>query len=105
MGMCGWAYVAGGGVEKDVAHGFMLLGQAAAEGSEVACKVLGDEFAYGRNTKRDPAEAAKWLRKVVWGHCLHRNNSTSVEESSAGAASWLRQYDLALELGIQPVGF
>ena len=40
------------------------------------------------------------------GALLHRNNSTSVQRRALLVlASWLRQYDLALELGIQPVGF
>ena len=49
MGMCGWAYVAGGGVEKDVAR-IHVVGSGRSGGLR-GC-VLGDEFAYGRNTKR-----------------------------------------------------
>ena len=90
LASCGYYYVHDLGVaEKDVSRGLIMLGQAAALGSDFACYKLGYGYAHGKyGVKKDPAEAAKWYRRMVG--CKYNNCTQQV---LAKVSEWLREHD------------
>ena len=85
---CGILYLDGRGVERSHIRGFIMLGEAAALGSEHACGVLGLFNAEGLNgLDKDQQEATRWYREMQ--KCGLRN---SVEEYREKAAAWLREH-------------
>ena len=84
---CGVAYCIGLGVEKDAPRGLVMLGQAAALGSEHACYLLGWAHRYGRySLKQDEQEATRWFAKMA--SCEIKNSRDEYRE----AAAWLREH-------------
>ena len=89
LASCGFYYINGLGVEEDATRGLIMMGQAAALGSDYACYVLGHDYENGLGgAKKDRAEAAKWYRRM--DGCKHKNCS---EEVLAKVAERLREYD------------
>ena len=85
---CGVAYMNGKGVEHNMIRGFIMLGEAAALGSEYACAVLGLMNAEGLNgLDQNPQEATRWYREMQ--KCDLRN---CPEEYREGSAAWLREH-------------
>ena len=67
QGLVGTAtcYLDGKGVARDTARGLILLGQAAALGSEHACYLIGWGHYHGRFTLgKDDAETSRWFRRM-----------------------------------------
>ena len=88
LAACGVRYLNGAGVERNQIRGFIMLGEAAALGSEHACGVLGLFNAEGLNgLDKDQQEATRWYREMQ--KCGLRN---SVEEYREKAAAWLREH-------------
>ena len=91
LATCGLCYIFGEGVEVDVPRGFMMLGQAAALGSDYACYQLGHTYAHGTHrAKKDRAEAAKWYRRM--DGCRYKSCDND-KDIVAEVAEWLREYD------------
>ena len=88
MGVCGQYYLEGIGVEENIAHGFVLLTQAANLGSEHACYLLGKMYATGKYSPAIPKEAAKWYRRM--DGCPIKNCSL---ESRTKAGEWLLRHE------------
>ena len=85
---CGALYLNGHGAERSPSRGLIMLGAAAALGSEHACAILGRanvEARYGLD--KNPQEATRWYREMQ--KCDTRN---SVKEDRERAAAWLRDH-------------
>ena len=86
---CGVLYLNGEGVERSYHRGLIMIGEAAGQGSEHACAILGEANAEGLyGLDKDPQEARRWYREMP--KCdIFRN---SVEEIRQEAAAWLRDH-------------
>ena len=90
MGICGQFYLKGIGVEKNIAHGLVLLTQAANLGSQHSCYLLGLDVRDREiiNTPAIPKEAAKWFGRM--DECTFKNCPL---ESRCKAGEWLLKYE------------
>ena len=85
---CGVIYLKGEGVERSQSRGLIMLGAAAALGSEHACGILGYANAEGGlGLDKDPQEAMRWYREVQ--KCGPRDSNDRLCEK---AAAWLRDH-------------
>ena len=84
----GALYLNGQGVERSPSRGLIMLGAAAALGSEHACGILGRANAEGSDgLEQDAQEATRWYRKMQ--KCDIRNSNAEDRER---AAAWLRDH-------------
>ena len=85
---CGVAYLNGRGVESSDRRALIMLGVAAALGSEHSCGLLGQANADGRHgLDKDPQEATRWYREMA--NCANRDASAGTRER---AAAWLSEH-------------
>ena len=85
---CGTLYLRGLGVERNPIRGFIMLGAAAALGSEFACALLASANEKGRHgLDKNPQEATRWYREMQ--ECDRRCSSEGLRER---AAAWLRDH-------------
>ena len=91
---CGVAHLVGGGVTRSDIRGLIMIGMAAAIGSEVACYILGRSNEKGRfGLDMDPQEATRYYRKMQKCHGPARaSNTDRAEEHRQNAAAWLREH-------------
>ena len=88
-------YLNGDGVEKNVGHGMHLMTSAAERGSELACFMLGANFAVGMNgLPKDAYAATHWFRamesateRMVY---MGDDDGGQVKKCRDHAAAWLR---------------
>ena len=89
IGLCGYCYLRGMGVDKDVPTGLVMVGQAAALGSEHACCLLGHAYKLGKfGLPKDAAKATKWYKRMS-SCCVTRNAADCAREE---AAKWLAEH-------------
>ena len=85
---CGVLYLNGDGVERSPSRGLIMLGAAAALGSEHACAVLGWANAEGCfGLEKNPQEATRWYREMQTCDSCHTS-----EAYHEKAAAWLREH-------------
>ena len=85
---CGALYLNGHGAERSPSRGLIMLGEAAALGSEHACAILGQANAEGHyGFDKDPQEATRWYREMQ--KC---DRIRTTEEYREKAAAWLREH-------------
>ena len=85
-----------GGGERQLALGVVMVTEAATNGNEHACWLLGYWFknglaASGFTLERDYAQAAKWYRKM--SHCGEGVSLTLEASLKQTALDWLSEYD------------
>lgn len=84
-------YLNGEGVERNFAHGMMLLAEAAMLGSQCACFNLGSYYANGWDgVPKVPEQARRWFSKVECAS-IKDLHLVSVKEA-AWFATWLEQH-------------
>ena len=85
LAACGVAYIDGKGVERSNIRGLIMLGWAAALGSEHACGLLGQANAEGLwGFDKDPQEATRLYREMQKCDCRDSHETTRER-----AAAWL----------------
>jgi hypothetical protein len=88
LAACGIAYLTGEGVERSNIRGLIMIGWAAALGSELACGLLGQANAAGCwGLDKDPQEATRLYREMQ--KC---DGHVSNDETREEAAAWLREH-------------
>ena len=88
---CGVAHLVGEGVTRSDIRGLIMIGMAAAIGSEIACYILGRSNEKGHfGLDMDPQEATRYYRKMQ--KCDVLSNSDRAEEHRKNAAASLREH-------------
>jgi hypothetical protein len=88
LAACGVAYIDGKGVERSNIRGLIMLGWAAALGSEAACGILGQANAEGLwGLDKNPLEATRLYREMQKCACRAADDETREQ-----AAAWLREH-------------